>query len=48
MDFVLSDLVLLFVGKVFSLECWLALDGLPGSMETLDAWGISISCSDGC
>jgi hypothetical protein len=35
MDLSLSDLVLLFVGKVFSLVCWATLDELPGSVETL-------------
>jgi hypothetical protein len=38
LDLSLSDLVLLFAGKVFSLACWVALDELPGSVETLVAF----------
>jgi hypothetical protein len=37
MDLALSDRVLLFAGKVFSLAHWVALDELPGSVETLVA-----------
>jgi hypothetical protein len=35
LDLSLSDLFLLFASKVFSLACWVALDELPGSLETL-------------
>jgi hypothetical protein len=41
LDLSLSDLILLFVGKVFYLACWVDLDELPGSVETLATWGTS-------
>jgi hypothetical protein len=41
-------MVLLFVGKVFSLACWVDLDELSGSVKTLVAWRNSTSCSSNC
>jgi hypothetical protein len=43
MDLSLFDMVFLFAGNAFSLACWVALDELPGSMETLSSWGTSPS-----
>jgi len=35
LDLYFSNMVLLFASKVFSLACWVALDELLGSVETL-------------